>query len=213
MEGLRTLAVCSHKGGTGKTTTALALSWLWGQSGASVNLIDVGITRAASLIAAGPNGVCFWKGVKLRGGLPDMPLDILPGDINVIDCAPLADPVTKAVLSQADAVLLCCRADLMALRTLPAVVKTLASARTVNPRLRLKGVAVTRYRADDAAQAEVMQELAGDSAGLLIGAPVPWQREVYEWPLRPQNRPPAGPALYAYEEILAALKPAALAGV
>ena len=51
------LAVASHKGGTGRTTTACAVSWLWGQNGLRVLLVDACRTKAASMIAIDARGV------------------------------------------------------------------------------------------------------------------------------------------------------------
>ena len=49
------LAIGSHKGGTGRTTTACALAWLWGHAGFRVTIVDADPVRAAGLIAlAGP---------------------------------------------------------------------------------------------------------------------------------------------------------------
>ena len=57
------LAVTSHKGGTGRTTLACGLAWLWGQRGLNVCLVDADPVKAAVLVAAGPDGICPWANV------------------------------------------------------------------------------------------------------------------------------------------------------
>ena len=64
------LAIGSHKGGTGRTTTACALAWLWGQDGFRVTLADADPVQAAGLIALDESGQCPWSNVTY---LPEFP--------------------------------------------------------------------------------------------------------------------------------------------
>ena len=72
MAGPYVLAVASHKGGTGRTTAALALAWLWGRAGRRVTLADADPARAAGLVARGPSGECDWPNVRYHDGFPEL---------------------------------------------------------------------------------------------------------------------------------------------
>src|SRR5262245_62637672 len=132
------LAVGSHKGGTGRTTTACALAWLWGRAGFRVTLADADPIRAAALLALDESGECPWPNVSYREGLPD-PEDWDP-DVVVVDCPSLMDPEVPSVLQRCRGVVLTCLADPLSLRTVPAAAAALATARVANPRLELLGV-------------------------------------------------------------------------
>ena len=60
------LAVASHKGGTGRTTSALTLAWALGESGHRVILIDADEQRSASALALDSRGEFNWANVEFR---------------------------------------------------------------------------------------------------------------------------------------------------
>src|SRR4051812_3912265 len=114
------LAVGSHKGGTGRTTAALALAWLWGGAGLRVTLVDADPARAGRLIALNASGDCTWPNVGSVGELPESGPPALDADVVLIDCPPLMTPDAPPVLRRAAGVVLTCQADPLSLRTVPA---------------------------------------------------------------------------------------------
>jgi cellulose biosynthesis protein BcsQ len=186
------LAVGSHKGGTGRTTAALALAWLWGGSGLRVTFVDADPARAARLIALDQSGACPWPNVRYVEGLPEPGDAGLDSDVAVIDCPPLMTADAPPVLRRADGVVLTCQADPLSLRTVPAAAGVLASARVHNPRLELLGVLIGGYNARDEVQKAMLGRLRQMHGELLLEPPVPDDPAVRDWPLTPGAGLPAG---------------------
>lgn len=199
------LAVASHKGGTGRTTAALALAWCWGQAGLRTFLVDADPVPAARLVAAGPNGQCPWMGVRLLRSLPGPGDRRVPGELIVVDCPPLTEPDAQRVLQQADGVLLVTQAELLALRTTPTATRALHAARADNPALALVGLLVAAFDEGDAFQSELLSELRSLPGMLLFDPPVPRRPELRDWPLNPGSDLPAGPGRRAYLDIASRL--------
>lgn len=85
------LVMGSHKGGTGRTTSALALAYLWGRAGWNVALVDADPAGAARLVAQPPGGVCPWEGVKFYSGLSELKRCQNGNDLILIDSPPLTE--------------------------------------------------------------------------------------------------------------------------
>jgi cellulose biosynthesis protein BcsQ len=198
------LAVGSHKGGTGRTSAAVALSWLWGGWGLRVVLVDADPARAAGLIALGTAGGCDWPNVRYVDHLPEAgePLD---ADVAVIDCPPLMTPDAGPVLRRADGVVLTCQADPLSLRTVPAAAGVLASARVHNPKLELLGVLIGGYNARDDVQKAMLGRLRQMHGELLLEPPVP-DDAVRDWPLTPGAGLPPGKAAEAFAALARQLR-------
>lgn len=200
------LAVASHKGGTGRTTTALALAWHWGQVGRRVTLVDADPGRAAGLIALGPAGQCDWPNVRYLAGLPG-PDDPAPdADLVILECPSLMGAAARQALQLADGALLTCVADPLSLRTVPAAVGVLVAARASNPRLELLGLAITVYNDADSIQGPMLARLRQMHSDVLIEPPVPFDPGVRDWPLDPGAGLPPGPAADAYAALANALE-------
>lgn len=199
------LAVASHKGGTGRTTTALALAWCWGQVGLTTFLVDADPVPAARLVAAGPHGQCPWKGVRLLRSLPTRADRHFPGDVIVVDCPPLTEPDAQHVLHHADGVLLVTQAELLALRTTPTATRAIQVARAQNSSLALVGLFVGAFDEGDALQAELLIQLRSLQDGLFFDPPVPRRPEVRDWPLHPGSDLPEGPSRRAYLDLASQL--------
>lgn len=195
--------VAGHKGGSGKTTTALALAACLGQKGLLVGLVDATRVQALGLVARDASGRCSWPGVALLAGADAPGADEC--DLLLVDGPPLAAPEAREVLDRADAVLLTVLLDPLSLRTVPVATATVRRARETNPRLDLLGVVAVCHAPDDDVQALLLSELRASLGALLLEPPVARQREVAEWALRPGSAPPAGPALEAYASIAGAL--------
>jgi cellulose biosynthesis protein BcsQ len=193
------LAIGSHKGGTGRTTTACALAWLWGREGFQVTLADADPVHAAGLIALDDSGVCRWPNVAYRDELPVEQLadgDSLETtcDIVVIDCPSLIDDEVQSVLQHCHGVVLTCLADPLSLRTVPAAAGVLAMARSANPRLELLGVLIAQYRPEDPMQAAMLERLRHMHGELLLEPPTPYVAAVRDWAHTPGAALPEGQA-------------------
>jgi cellulose biosynthesis protein BcsQ len=192
------LALASHKGGTGRTTAALALAWLWGQDGLQVSVADADPVRAAGLIALDENGECPWPNVRYVAGLPEPGDPVLDADVVIVDCPPLLTPEAVPTLRRAGGVVLTCHADPLSLRTVPAAAGALAAARVHNPKVELIGVLISGYNARDAVQSPMLGRLRQMHGELLLEPPIPDDGAVRDWALAPGSPLPPGPAAEAY---------------
>jgi cellulose biosynthesis protein BcsQ len=191
------LAIGSHKGGTGRTTAALALAYLWGRSGIRVTLADVDPVRAAGLVAL-TDGVCTWPNVRYATALP-RPRD--PGydvDLIVVDCPALLTPAARPVLQRATTIVLTVLADPLSLRTVPAAAGVLEAARADNPRIELLGVLVGLYNEREPLQASMLEQLRQMHAALLLDPAIPEDPALRHWPLTPGAGLPDGSGATAF---------------
>ena len=192
------LAVGSHKGGTGRTTTACALAWLWGRDGFRVILADADPVQAASLIALDDSGACPWPNVHLRDAIPDPSEGEPAADIVVVDCPSLMDPSVQGVLARCHGIVLTCVADPLSLRTVPAAARVLATARVSNPKLELMGVLIEQFNDADLIQTPMLERLRQMHGELLLEPPVPYDEAVRDWAMEPGSPLPVGPAADAF---------------
>lgn len=199
------LAVASHKGGTGRTTSVLALSWCWGQMGLSVTLVDADPVRASSLVALDQSGRCHWPNVRVSRTLPNL-RSPQTSDIIIVDCPSLLDPLAMPILEQSHGVIVTCLADPLSLRTVPAAASAISTARVNNPQLELLGILIGIYDNHDAVQTAMLARLRQLHGELLLEPPIPVQPELRDWPLSPGTGVPAGIALDAYQSIARTLE-------
>lgn len=192
------LAVASHKGGTGRTTTALALAWTWGQAGKKVVLLDADPIRAASLVAADPTGKCPWPNVTLRTGMLAETEPLPDADVIVIDTPALTEASSRAVLKRANGIVLACLADPISLRTVPAAASAIEKAWAENPKLELLGIQIGIFNPQEPTQSAMLARLIQAHGAMVLQPPIPLQVEVRNWPAKPGARPPTGPAIEAF---------------
>jgi cellulose biosynthesis protein BcsQ len=202
------LAIASHKGGTGRTTAALALACLWGRDGMRVTLADADPCRTAALIALDPAGECSWPGVRYLPGLPPAGDSSLDADVVLVDCPLLLTPAAAPILRRARGVLLTCRAAPLALRTVPAAAGALGAARAHNPAAELIGVLIGGYNADDPVEAPMLGRLRDMHGELLLEPPIPEDPAVRDWALSPGADLPAGSAADAFAAVAERLREA-----
>jgi cellulose biosynthesis protein BcsQ len=200
------LAVGSHKGGTGRTTAALALAWVWGGNGLRVTVADADPAHAAGLIALDRTDGCPWPYVHYVAGLPEPGAVDLDADVVLIDCPPLMSPDVQAVLHRANGVVLTCQADPLSLRTVPAAAGVLAAARVHNPKLELLGVLIGGYNADDPVQAPMLGRLRQMHGELLLEPPIPDDAAIRDWAMTPGAGLPSGPAADAFAAVARQLR-------
>jgi len=197
------LVVASQKGGTGRTTAALALAWAFGQAGRAVALIDADPLGAARQVACGPSGRCAWANVRCLVG--PAALDALrPGELAVVDAPSLLAAGAAALLRRADGLVLTGLADPVSLRTFAAAGVAIGAAQDANPKLELLGLLVGLY-APDPVQDAVLARLRRSQPGLVLEPPIPFDEAVRDWPADPGAPPPAGPALEAFRAAARAL--------
>jgi len=191
------LAIGSHKGGTGRTTAALALAWHWGRSGVRVTLADCDPIRAAGLVAVA-NGGCPWSNVRYTTTLPRPADAAYDADLIIVDCPALLTPAARPVLQRATTILLTVLADPLSLRTVPSAAGVLESARADNPRLELLGVLVNLYNERDSLQPPMLEQLRQMHGGLVLDPAVPYDPALRDWPLTPGGDLPDGPGAAAF---------------
>ncbi|HLW65702.1 MAG TPA: ParA family protein [Gemmataceae bacterium] len=191
------LGIVSHKGGTGRTTTALCLGWHLGQAGHSVTLVDAVPMRSMSMVALNSAGQCPWPNVQFQTGL-----EALAGphqtQIVIVDSPSLLDPLSQRVLSAADGIILTSLADPLSIRTVPAAAMIIGKAREANRRLELLGLLVGIYDAQDEVQRAVLSRLQEGHRELLLSPVIPLQQEMREWALKAGVPPPQGVASAAF---------------
>jgi cellulose biosynthesis protein BcsQ len=199
------LVLGSHKGGTGRTTHALALAHVWGQAGLRVSLVDADPAGAARLVAVPPEGICAWRNVKFFPRLPESGRSLLGSDLILIDAPPLTEASAQRILRLADGLVLSCLADPLSLRTIPVAVSAIQRARQHNPRLNLLGLLIGIFNEHDDLQRQMLAYLRETQADLLLEPPIPYQQEICDWPLEPGRSLPAGPARDSYEAVASML--------
>jgi cellulose biosynthesis protein BcsQ len=195
------LVITSHKGGTGRTTLALATAWLWGQRGLNVTLLDADPVKAATLVATGPDGSCPWPNVNLitsRNGRYRIPPH---QDVVVIDSPPATEPLAQEFLHTADGVVVCCLADSLSLNTLPAATRAVLRAREANEDLEILGIAANIFSPSDLSQNRALTQLRGAPGGLFVEPAIPNRPELRDWPLSPGAELPAGPGKQAFRAL------------
>ncbi len=200
-----TLVICSHKGGTGRTTAALGLAWSWGQAGLSVLLVDADPIHASSLVALDETGDCAWSNVRHRRGVPES-FGQETVDLIIVDAPSLLEAEAQQILHTANGVVLTCLADPLSLRTIPAAANVIRHAREHNPQLDLLGILLGIYDNQDALQEAMVQQLRQRHGELLLEPPIPFQPEIREWPMSPGSELPAGPAADAFATVARGLE-------
>jgi cellulose biosynthesis protein BcsQ len=192
------LAIGSHKGGTGRTTAALALTWLWSRSGIRVTLADIDPVRAAGLVAL-TDGTCRWPNVRYSVTMPRHRDPGYDADVIVVDCPALLSPAARPVLQRATTIILTVRADPLSLRTVPSAAAALEAARADNPLLELLGVLVGLYNEGDSLQPPIVEKLRHMHGPLLLNPAIPDDPALRDWPLSPGGDLPEGPGAAAFE--------------
>lgn len=198
------LAIASHKGGTGRTTTALMLAWLLGQYGRTVTLVDADEQRSATIVASDARGHVDWQGVELRTG-PDALFEPIATDLVIIDPPSLTSPSAGAILRRAHGLILTCMADPLSIRTVPAAASVIEQVRGGAHQPDLLGILIAQYDRHNLVQNAMFSRLQEAHRELLLEPAIPYQANLRSWALHPGSPPPAGPALDALGELAQSL--------
>lgn len=142
------LALCGQKGGSGKTTTAIAIAAEWLVRGRRVLLVDAdpqGSARTWGDIAAeaghpAPTIVAMGVGLHRPDQLPTL---VRSYDRTVIDCPPRHGEIQRAALMIADLAVLPCGPGAMDAWALAESLEMVREAQTIRPALRA-AVLITR---------------------------------------------------------------------
>jgi cellulose biosynthesis protein BcsQ len=187
------LALASHKGGTGRTTTALTLAWSLGHSGHRTIFVDADEQQSAALLALNSQGVCSWPNVTFRrqADTLDEPID---ADVVIVDPPALTAESAAKVLQRVHGVILTSLADPMSIRTVPAAAAVIEQTKSINPRLELLGLLICMYRPEDPVQSAMLVRLHQAHRDLLLDPVIPFQASWRDWALHPGTPPFDGPA-------------------
>jgi len=172
---------------------------LCGRAGFRVVLCDSDPTAAAARVACGTDCVCRSDNLRVAVRWPDETL--LPADVVLLDCPSLTETAGQQALEQADGVVLTSLAEPLALRTLPVATQALARAQAARPRLAFHGIVLALWQPQDPWQTELLAELRASYGELLLEPPIPCQRDLRAWPLRPGSDLPLGEAASAYRAL------------
>ncbi len=179
------LGLISHKGGTGKTTTALELARSWAQKGFCVLLVDADPAQAATaLMGIQPSALgeiqAVANNLDYAHWLPDSwpqparwPENFLQGwDLIVVDTPSLQNALTVQLLPILDALVLTLTLEPACMRVLEQ--GAILLERKLDPlRQRLLGVLVTRYQPLNALQTSLYGTLQREYVGILLPESIP----------------------------------------
>ncbi|VTS06016.1 ParA family protein [Tuwongella immobilis] len=200
------LAIAGHKGGTGRTTAALALAWWWGQFGRQTQLLDCSSAGIIPRLAADAGGTDGWPGVRLT--MAEIPPDGIAGEPfavfaerMLVDCPNLTERSCAAVLARVDGVMLVCGADPLSFRTLGVAADRLAGARDANPKLESLGILLAMHDNQDSVQAAMLDGLRQRHGAWFLEPIIPIDSAMQGWPQQPGIPLPTGPASVAYRNL------------
>ncbi|MCA8969988.1 MAG: ParA family protein [Planctomycetes bacterium] len=198
-----TLALSSHKGGTGRTVATMALASILGSRGRRVLVFDARATKTLQLFAASKDAIDVnFENVMLATSESDIDACVAFGpDIVLVDTPPLLEKGCESLLAQVDGVLLTVLPDPLAIRTIPGAIHALRVAEASGASFDLLGVLVNVFRAEDPLQAGIWPEIRQQLGSSCLGEPVPWQQEIADWAMQPGSPLPTGRAADAYAKI------------
>ncbi len=183
---MKTLAIISHKGGAGKTTSAVMLAEDLARRGVRVVLVDADRQRGASLILGleeTTGSVQQTRNPRLRYLCSSvLPLRELPSkvkeleglfDVAVVDTPSLDDPLARGWIQLSTAVLMVIPVEPVSLKTLDGAEAALDNVRDLSPQIHLIGVLPTMFDEQDPTQRTLMLELRSRRPDGLLNPPIP----------------------------------------
>jgi chromosome partitioning protein len=183
---MKTLAVISHKGGAGKTSSAVMLAEDLASRGFRVVLVDADRQRGAGLLLGieQPGAtVMQTQNPRLRyfcaSGLPlrELPArsEELSGlfDVAVVDTPSLDDPLARAWMQLSSAALMMIPVEPVSLKTLEGAETAFEAVKRLNPGIQLLGILATMFDAEDSQQRTLMLELKSRRPDDLLPNPIP----------------------------------------
>jgi len=169
---MKTLSIISHKGGAGKTSSAVMLAEDLARRGLRVVLIDADRQRGAGLllgIEQATGLVQQTKNPKLRYFCSSsIPLRELPlkaqelahnFDVGVVDTPSLDDPLARTWIQLSTDVLLVMPVEPISLKTLEGADSAIENLQRLNESIQIAGVLPTLFDESDATQRSLLLEL------------------------------------------------------
>jgi cellulose biosynthesis protein BcsQ len=184
---MRVLAIVSHKGGAGKTSSSVMLAEEFARRGLRVVLVDADRQRGAGLllgIEQQTNTVMQTQNPRLRylcsSGLPlrELPARAaeLDGlfDLAVVDTPSLDDPLARGWLQLCTEVLFVIPVEPISMRTLRGAESALEAVHRLNPNARELGTLPTLFDESDPDQRTLMMELVAQCPNGLLSPAIPY---------------------------------------
>jgi cellulose biosynthesis protein BcsQ len=169
---MKTLSIISHKGGAGKTSSAVMIAEDFARRGLRVVLIDADRQRGAGLllgIEQATGLVQQTKNPKLRYFCASsIPLRELPlkaqelsqnFDVGVVDTPSLDDPLARTWIQLSTDVLLVMPVEPISLKTLEGADTAIEHLQRLNEDIRIAGVLPTLFDENDTTQRSLLLEL------------------------------------------------------
>jgi chromosome partitioning protein len=155
---MKLFAVMSHKGGVGKTTSAVYLAEELAAKGYRTLLVDADRQQGAGLLLeiGAPSGdvqptripgLSYMGSAKLTEQEIATRAAAAAGqfDIGVVDTPSLDDSLAQAWLQQAHATLMIMQVEPLTVKTFPSALATLESVRRLNPKIEIVGLLPTMF--------------------------------------------------------------------
>jgi chromosome partitioning protein len=169
---MKLIAVISHKGGAGKTTSAVQLAEELARRGQRTLLVDADRQQGAGLLL----GIDAPAGCVQRTMMGDLSylgsarltdLEIADCynsvanrfDIGVVDTPSLDDALARAWLREAAAALMVLQVDPLTVKTLPSALNTLEVVRAFKPSIQILGLLPTMFDQHEEAHSRLLAEL------------------------------------------------------
>jgi cellulose biosynthesis protein BcsQ len=186
---MKTLSVVSHKGGAGKTSSAVMFAEEFANRGLRVVLVDADRQKGAGLLLGieQPTGVVQpTSNPRLRYFCSSgIPLKQLPEraeeftgqfDLAVVDTPSLDDPLAKGWIQLSTHVLMVLPVEPVSVRTLDGADSALEKIQQLNPHIRGVGTLPTMFDEQDATQRTLMLELMSLRPEGLLSPTIPHDR-------------------------------------
>jgi chromosome partitioning protein len=169
---MKLIAVISHKGGAGKTTSAVQLAEELARRGQRTLLVDADRQQGAGLLLGidAPAG-CVQKtmvgDLSYLGSARLTDLEIADCyasvaarfDVGVVDTPSLDDALARAWLREAAATLMVLQVDPLTVKTLPSALNTLEVVKAFKPTIQVLGLLPTMFDKDEEAHGRLLAEL------------------------------------------------------
>jgi chromosome partitioning protein len=183
---MKTVSIISHKGGAGKTSSAVMLAEDLAGRGLRVLLVDADRQRGAGLLLGleqPSDQVQQTRNIRLKylcaSTVPLRDTGKRAEEINsqfdvaVVDTPSLDDPLAKAWLQLSSHILLVVPVEPLSIRTMESADTALDTIRQTNPQVEVIGILPAMFDEQDATQRQLMMELRSLRADELLSPAIP----------------------------------------
>jgi cellulose biosynthesis protein BcsQ len=183
---MKLLAVMSHKGGVGKTTSAVVLAEELAAKGYRTLLVDADRQQGAGLLleVGPPTGEIqqtLVSGLDYLGSGRFTETDVAAKaaaandryDIGIVDTPAVDDDLARSWLQQATATLMIMQVEPLTVKTFPNALTTLETVRRMNPLIELVGLLPTMFDSSEATHRTCLTELLTRRPESVFTPPVP----------------------------------------